>query len=40
MWGRGSGEASRRGVEEVLYGYVALLLYITRIYFFQRFSED
>ena len=34
------GERVRRGVEEVFYGYVALLLYITRIYFFQRFSED
>ena len=34
------GERVRRGVEEVFYGYVTLLLYITRIYFFQRFSED
>ena len=34
------GERVRRGVEEVFYGYVSFLLYITRVYFFQRFSED
>lgn len=37
------GERVRRGVEEVFYGYVAFLLYITHINSYlllQRFSED